>query len=201
MKSKGFFLFESLLLLSLYLFLFFGLFQILSYQNVYVQKQEKKIAQWQNLIGFESLFSQWLSSFAVLACLYPIELHQQKIVLHGQTILEKTPQSLIFYTGDLRLITEDEILPAKAFVIDQDSLKPVSEHLKKPFWLFQYEKQVLKLVQDKIYLVHEGHPQMLVDGMLGMRIQVFSDAIELSIQNPPFFKRYTLCQNFNKDLV
>lgn len=200
MKFKGFFLFETLLQLILYLFLLFGFFQVLAYQTGYIKKQETQIADWQNLMGFESLLSNWLSSFSLLACLYPLELYQQSLILHHQVILEKTPKYLILYTGDLQLITDHQVLPLHAWLINQEYLKIATEQDKPPFWLFQYKKQVLKFVADKIYLEHEGHTQLLAEGLKGVDIKVMSDAIELHVQKPKFYKRYRLCQNIRKDL-
>jgi len=200
MKLKGFFLFETLLQLILYLFLLFGFFQVLVYQTGYTQKQETQIAEWQNLMGFESLLSHWLSSFSLLACLYPLELYQQSLLLHHQVILQKTHQHLTLYIGDLQLITKHQVLPMQAWIINQEHLKMASEQDKPPFWLFQYEKHVLKFVADKIYLEHEGHPQLLAEGLKGVDIKVMTDAIELYVQKPKFYKRYYLCQNTRKDL-
>lgn len=199
MKSKGFFLFEALLFLSLNLLLLSGLFQLFLYENHYLQKQEHKISQWQNLMGFERLFSEWLSSFSVLACLYPIQFHEKTLLLHDQVILKKTLNRLIFYTGSLSLVTKPQDLPQQAWMINHEMIQSSAKKAEIPFWLFQYDKKVLKMNDDKIYLLQDGHAQMLLEGLEGLKIDVFADAIELSIRKPHFFKRYDLCQNINMD--
>jgi len=199
-KIKAYFLLESLILAILYLCLIAGLLRCFFYQQNYLHHLENRQNNQLNLIGFEALFSRWISSYGVLACLYPLKKQGNDFLLHGETIWHLYPNRVEFYTGRLHLKNDLQALPKNAWMITQTQLKKTGQLISFPFWLFVYEKQVLKWTKNKIYLEHDGQTQMLVEGLEGLKISSDFDWVELSIEHPKFLKRYPLCQNFKKDL-
>jgi len=200
-RKYGFFMLESLLMAALYLALIAGLLKVFAVQQNYFERVASKGNQYLNLIGFESLFAQWMNSFAHLACLYPLRRQEDKLLLHHQIIWDASPGKLTFYTGALSLQTTAKDVPKQAWMITQRQLKPAQEASNLPFWLFVYRKHTIKWRHDKIYLEDAGVAQLLADGIHGLSISLVDNQIILSSKQPKFSKRYNLCAKFNQDLV
>lgn len=192
----GYFLLESLLISIIWVGLLVSLISLFHFQERIQQHFQNKAFVYRQLMGFEALFSQWMKSFSTLACLYPLESDKNTLFLHGLPIWRASSQQLQFYTGRLQLVTETQLLPEKSWVLHQDG--PGVK--KPPYWLYVYDKHVLKFKDGKIYLSHDGHTQMLLEGLKGLQIQMNDGVIELQIHEPHFFKRYRLCQNLKMDL-
>lgn len=195
-NMHGYFLLESLLISMLWMMLLGGLMGLFDFQQRIQLYFEHKAFEYRQLMGFESLFSQWMKSFSTLACLYPLQKYDKAFYLHDIPIWIQSPQQLQFYTGRLQLVTTAIDLPKKSWVITQNGRVLQIP----PFWLFVYEKKVLKFKSDKIYLEHEGYTQMLLDGLKGVHIEMDDGVVELRIQVPHFLKRYRLCQDLKTDL-
>lgn len=193
---QGYFLLESLLISILWVGLLTGLISLFHFQERIQQNFKNKALAYRQLMGFEVLFSQWIKSFSTLACLYPITSDENTLYLYDRPIWVASSQKLQFYTGRLQLVTKALRQPENSWVLTQDG-----QTIKDPpYWLYIYEKQVLKFKDDKIYLTHADHTQMLLDGLKGVQIQINEGWIELRVQEPRFFKRYPLCQNLKVDL-
>lgn len=190
---RAYVLLESLLLCMLAMSLLSGLLYLFHFQERLSQQFSHKASQYRQLMGFDALFTRWMKSFSVLACLYPLEKFDDEWKLHGVSIWKQSTRRLEFFTGRLTLMKEYKPIPKNIFAINQEHLKVGNIFSTHPFWLFIYEKQVLKWTADKIYLEHDGHTQMLLDGLKGFNIEMHHGEVRLHIQEPHFEKRYQIC--------
>ncbi|MDQ5883890.1 MAG: hypothetical protein QG556_227 [Pseudomonadota bacterium] len=196
-KIQAYFLLESLLISLLWMSLLGGLIYLFDFQQRIQFQLERQAFQYRQLMGFESLFSKWMTNFSSLACLYPLQKYDNTLYLHDLPIWIESMNTVQFYTGHLQLVTNAQPHPEKSLTITQDG----RDIKTPPYWLFVYEKQLLKFKNDKIYLEHDGHTQMLLEGLKGIQIRMDDGFVELRVQSPYFLKRYRLCQNFKTDFL